>query len=273
MSVPGGSARQLPDLSDDVALEAANRVAYAFTALAVLRSLCAIVGAIGLAKPNQLVGTPPLRAAGRPGAAEQLRQARTVDRPLRAPSVSRSAAIAEAGQDLNSPVPPVSAGVTRLAMLPTIRNLARLPQLAVDASVAVVDVAQRVAALQLIVGDRLAALDRAVGEVLVVLPAVADDLRCVRATVVPVEERLAAVLASVARLAGDVERLRTVAEPQLERVSAVEEIAARLELRVGELQHTLARVQGDVEDATEHLPDPDAPGPIARARDALTGRD
>ena len=77
-------------------------------------------------------------------------------------------------------------------MLATIRNLARLPQLAVDASGAVVDVAQRVAALQLIVGDRLAALDRAIGEVLVVLPAVADDLRRVRATVVPVEERLAA---------------------------------------------------------------------------------
>ena len=158
-------------------------------------------------------------------------------------------------------------------MLAMIRNLARLPQLAVDASGAVVDVTQRVAALQLIVGDRLAALDRAVGEVLVVLPAVADDLRRVRATVVLVEERLAAVLASVARLAGDVERLRTVAEPQLERVSAVEEIAARLELRVGELQRTLSRVQGDVEDATEHLPDPDAPGPIARAREALTGRD
>jgi hypothetical protein len=114
-------------------------------------------------------------------------------------------------------------------MLARIRNLARLPQLAVDASGAVVDVAQRLAALQVIVGDRLAALDRAVGEVLVVLPAVADDLRRVRATVVPVEERLAAVLASVARLAGD------------------------------------------VEDAAELLPDPDAPGPIARARDALTG--
>ncbi len=55
-------------------------------------------------------------------------------------------------------------------------------------------------------------------------------------------------------------------------MSAIEAIAARLGLRVGELQRTLARVQGDVEDATEHLPDPDAPGPIARAREALTGR-
>jgi hypothetical protein len=121
-------------------------------------------------------------------------------------------------------------------MLATIRNLARLPQLAVDASGAVVDIAQRVAALQLIVADRLAALDRAVEEVLVVLPAVADDLRGVRATVVPVEEGFAAVLASVARLA------------------ATSSACGRSPSR------------------SSSLPDPDAPGPIARARDALTGR-
>ena len=47
---------------------------------------------------------------------------------------------------------------------------------------------------------------------------------------------------------------------------------ARLEERLAELQQALQTVEGTVEEATDRLPDPDAPGPLARARDTLTGR-
>ena len=58
----------------------------------------------------------------------------------------------------------------------------------------------------------------------------------------------------------------------MQRVEAIQHAVGRLEERMIALQRALQTLEGNVEEATELLPDPDAPGPLARARDTLTGR-
>lgn len=129
-------------------------------------------------------------------------------------------------------------------MLNTLQNLTRLPQQLVDALQATTDTARQLPGLQRVVTERLGSMDRAVHDLLGLLSALAADLERVRATV----------------------------EPQQERVAAIEQTVERLDLRLSALQGTLTVLKGDVEGATERLPDPNAPGPFARARDSLAGR-
>jgi methyl-accepting chemotaxis protein len=129
-------------------------------------------------------------------------------------------------------------------MLKTVRGVARLPVLLVDAAQATSDAARQLPALQRVVTDRLGSIDRSVRQVLALLPTITADIEAVRETV----------------------------EPQLQQVSAIEQTIARLDGRLADLQSTLAALKGDVEEAADHLPDPDAPGPLARARDILGGR-
>jgi hypothetical protein len=139
----------------------------------------------------------------------------------------------------------------------------RVPQQLVDAMQATTETARRLPGLQRVVTERLGSLDRRVRDVLALLPAIAADLERVRATVEPQHERVAAIESGLAILP-------TIAA-DLERIVGIEQAVARLDLHLSELQGTLALLKGDVEGATERLPDPDAPGPLARARDTLTG--
>ena len=101
------------------------------------------------------------------------------------------------------------------------------------------------------------------------------DLERVRATVEPQHGRVAAIesaLEILPALAAEVERVRGTVEPQHRRVEAIQHAVGRLEERLAELQQTLQVLEGSVEGAAERLPDPDAPGPLARARETITGR-
>jgi chromosome segregation ATPase len=111
-------------------------------------------------------------------------------------------------------------------------------------------VAQTLAQLPQTIGDRLSALDHGLQEILALLPAAVADLASVRAIVEKQDARV---------------------QVAVERVAAIEQIADRLETQMSDVQQRVARVQGILETALERLPDPDAPGPLARARDALTG--
>lgn len=160
-------------------------------------------------------------------------------------------------------------------MLTSLRTVTRLPELLVDAAEATADTAQRLSGLQRAVIDRLGSLDRGLRDILALLPAVASDLERVRATVEPQHERVATIergLGILPAVAADLQSVRATVEPQHERVAAIEQTVSRLEARLADLQSTLSLLKGDVQDAAEHLPDLDAPGPLARARDTLTGR-
>ena len=128
-------------------------------------------------------------------------------------------------------------------MLTTIRSLAGLPQQVADGVKASLEITRRLAELQRILAARLGAIDQGVQGLLGVLPSIGTELQRVRETV----------------------------EPQHERVAAIEAAIVRVELGIGELASNLALLRQDVSDATELLPDPDAPGPLARAREAIAG--
>ncbi|MBE2319452.1 hypothetical protein DVA67_025985 [Solirubrobacter sp. CPCC 204708] len=129
-------------------------------------------------------------------------------------------------------------------MLGPLKDLTRVPNAILGVAGTTVEAARNLRTLERIVTDRLASLDQGLREIVAVLPAVADDLM----------------------------RVRAIVEPQHERVAAIERDVGRLDERLASLQHTLSLLKSEVTDATELLPDPDAPGPIARAREALTSR-
>jgi hypothetical protein len=122
--------------------------------------------------------------------------------------------------------------------------------LVIDAARLTGGVVQTVAQLPETIGDRLSALDCGLQDILALLPAAVADLASVRTIV---------------------ERQDARVQVAVERVAAIEQIAARLETQTSDVQQRVARVQALLETAVERLPDPDAPGPLARARDALTG--
>jgi hypothetical protein len=157
----------------------------------------------------------------------------------------------------------------------TLLNVTRVPRQLGDALGAINEMARRLPGLQRVITERVGSLDRGVRDVLALLRAIAADLERVRATVEPQHERVAAIergLAILPGLAADLEGLRAIVEPQHERVVGIEEVVARLDLHLSELQGTLALLKGDVEGATERLPDPDDRGPLARVRETVTRR-
>jgi chromosome segregation ATPase len=185
-------------------------------------------------------------------------------------------------------------------------DVARLPGVMIEAAQATGEMAQRLSGLQRAVVDRLRSVDQGLHEVIAVLPSIAGNLERVRATVEPQHERVAAIeqglailpalaadlqatratiepqharvaaiedaIAGLAAVSADLGAVRATIEPQHERVATIEAAVARVEALLGEVRGALVRLEGGVEEAAERLPDPDAPGPIARAREAITGR-
>src|SRR3954470_8363757 len=157
----------------------------------------------------------------------------------------------------------------------TLRIIASLPRHLVDGMQAAVETTHQLPSIQRVVTARLSSLDQGLRDLLALLPAVASDLERVRATVEPQHQRVAAIEAAIVVLpaiAADLERVRANVEPQHQRVAAIERTVTDLNRRLRELDATLKFLETDVEDATEHLPDPPTPGPFARARETLVGR-
>ncbi len=70
------------------------------------------------------------------------------------------------------------------------------------------------------------------------------------------------IVATLPKLMAEIDRVENTLEPQAERVRRIEEAVYRLEER-------FEAIQGEVQDATEHLPNHGDGGPIHRMRDAL----
>ena len=160
-------------------------------------------------------------------------------------------------------------------MLDTVRSLLAFPRQLGGALQATTDVARRLPELQRVITERLGSVDRGVRDALAALIGVAGDLERVLATIEPQHARVAAIergLDILPAVAADLAQVRATVEPQHARVEVIQHAVGRLEERLAELQRTLQVLETNVEDATEKLPDSDAPGPIARARDTLTGR-
>jgi chromosome segregation ATPase len=153
-------------------------------------------------------------------------------------------------------------------------SLTSVPRRLLGAGRAAIEAAESLPALERAAASRLRSLDRAVHELMAVLPAIAGDLARVRAIVEPQFERVAAIeslIAGLPVLAGELEAVRSILGPQQERVADIEAMVARMETLLGDVQGALERLEARTAKAAELLPDPDAPGPIARAREALTG--
>ena len=121
----------------------------------------------------------------------------------------------------------------------------RAPETVAHAAEAAGEAVRRLPGVEQMVVQRICSLDESLRDLLSLLPDMAADLRRVRETV----------------------------EPQQERVHDIQDAIGRLEVRMADLQGSLAAVQGDVHGAVELLPDPsDDHGPVAAVRDALTGR-
>lgn len=55
------------------------------------------------------------------------------------------------------------------------------------------------------------------------------------------------------------------------RLAALDAAIPRLEHEVATTREAVDGLKAELKDVTEHLPDPDGPGPVARARQAITG--
>ncbi len=87
-----------------------------------------------------------------------------------------------------------------------------------------------------------------VGRLVAEIEPVVDDVRDIRLSVDAVPERLASV------------------DARVQPVSA-------LQTEISEIRGLLERLTLQVERLADRMPDPDSPGPLERAREAITGKD
>lgn len=93
-------------------------------------------------------------------------------------------------------------------------------------------------------------------------------------------EIAAEALEHVGPMRSEVVTIRSRLDSLHEIIEKLEGVEAHLDKTVDELvdeikavHKTVRDLHDDVEHMTDRLPDPDAPGPLARARDAITGGD
>ena len=133
----------------------------------------------------------------------------------------------------------------------------RLPLRALESVDLLADAARRLVRLEDAVLGHLESLDqqaRGIGE----------DLAATREQVGSLHVHVTVLDRTVTRIDGVVAQLD-------DHVAALDSAMPRLEHQVATTRHTVDGLKAELKDLTEHLPEPDAPGPIARARDAITG--
>lgn len=133
----------------------------------------------------------------------------------------------------------------------------RLPRRALESLDLLADATRRLGRFEDAVLGHLGSLDeqaRSIGE----------DLAAAR-------EQVESLHAHVALLDRTVTRIGEVVAQLDERVAALDGAMPRLEHQVATTRQTVDGLKEELNDLAEHLPDPDGPGPIARAREAITG--
>jgi hypothetical protein len=110
-------------------------------------------------------------------------------------------------------------------------------------------------------GRRLPALEEAV----------ASHLRALDELVRNISEDVGATRAELQRIGGQVDDVARTVGQLVAGVATLEPGMPRLEDEVARTRRLLEGVKGDLQDLSEHLPDRDPPGPLARAREAITG--
>ncbi len=104
------------------------------------------------------------------------------------------------------------------------------------------------------------------------------DVRVIRSEVVRIrkqseslDELLSALNALKRELGGRLDSLHEIVNGLEDVETHLDTTVAGLVAQLGALHQTVRTLQDDVQRFTDRLPDPDAPGPLERARDALTG--
>jgi chromosome segregation ATPase len=133
----------------------------------------------------------------------------------------------------------------------------RLPQRALESLDVLAEAARRLVRLEDAVLRHLESLDQQAGNI-------SDDLAATR-------EQVGSLHAHVTVLDRAVTRITDVVEHLDDRVAAVNSAMPRLEHEVTTTRQTVESLKAELKDLTDHLPDANSPGPITRAREAITG--
>lgn len=133
-----------------------------------------------------------------------------------------------------------------------------------DDLAALARVARRAPELERTVLARLDAMERR-------LAATQADIARLPPAAEPLDARLAAVEAGIAPVAPEIRGVRVAAESQLGAVRSVEGLLEGVEHRLERLAVALDRLNGGLDELRARVPGDAGRGPLARARDAVTG--
>lgn len=117
--------------------------------------------------------------------------------------------------------------------------------------------------------DALASLAEQVQE----LTAISTELTRVREHTEPLAQLLPALRRLERGLGARIDSLRDVVVALEANDSHLNRTTAELAQELGAMHETIRGLKADLGQITDRLPDPNAPGPLAKARDALTGGD
>jgi hypothetical protein len=88
-----------------------------------------------------------------------------------------------------------------------------------------------------------------------------------------IEALLVSLIAAIEPTLADVRQLREIIDAQQKQVTHIEAMVQRIERRAEVLEHGVVDLQAKTDETMHALPDPDDEerGPLAKARDAITG--
>lgn len=156
----------------------------------------------------------------------------------------------------------------------------RLPRTTLDALETLADAARRLPALRRAVTGGLERMEQRLDALLDGIGALGTDLRGMRrdvkafgSDITALRERVSAIEPRTARIVKTTDGIPKSLQDLEDIERDIEQRTQTLDARLSRLEKALVDVVDLGRQATKRLPDPDAPGPLARARDALTGRE